>query len=378
MIPNRRSLIRTACVWLAAAAFSPWGVQAQSPAASGAAGSSAGSAAGTAAGATSAGSAGAGSAAAGSGAVGAGPAGSSTGSWPTRPVRIIAPFAAGGTADVYARLLAMHLQTALAQPVVVDNRPGGNFGIGTEAAARSAPDGYTFVMITSSHSLIEAFGANRQKYQLMRDLVPVGTLTSAQSVLVVHPSVPAQTLGEFVTLLRAKPDQLSYASTGTGGMLHVAGELFKSMTKTRMVHVPYKVGSTARVDLLEGRVQAMFDTIGGAAPFVRSGKLRALGVTGSHRSPALPDVPPIADAGVPGYDVQVVIGIMAPAGTPPAIIDRVNREMAAMVALPEVRETFTKTDGDPLVMSPADYGKLLNAEIAKWTSVIDTAQIKME
>jgi tripartite-type tricarboxylate transporter receptor subunit TctC len=362
MIPNRRSLIRTACVWLAAAAVSPWAVQAQSPAGSGSAGTSAGAVA----------------TGAGSGPAGAGPAGASTGAWPTRPVRIIAPFAAGGTADVYARLLAQHLQAALAQPVVVDNRPGGNFGIGTEAAARSAPDGYTFVMITSSHSLIEAFGANRHKYQLMRDLVPVGTLTSAQSVLVVHPSVPAQTLGEFIALLRARPDQLSYASTGTGGMLHVAGELFKSMTRTRMVHVPYKVGSTARVDLLEGRVQAMFDTLGGATPFVRSGKLRPLGVTGQHRSPALPDVPTIADAGVPGYDVQVVIGIMAPAGTPPAIIDRVNREMAAMVALPDVRETFTKTDGDPLVMSPADYGKLLHAEIAKWTSVIETAQIKME
>lgn len=347
MIPNRRSLIRAACVALFAATAAPLaGAVAQT--ASGAAG---------AAGASTA------------------PAAST---WPTRAVKIIAPFAAGGTADVYARLLAQHLQTALGQPVVVDNRPGGNFGIGTEAAARSAPDGYTFVMITSSHSLIEAFGANRQKYQLMRDLTPVGTLTSAQSVLVVHPSVPAQTVGEFITLLRARPDQFSYASTGTGGMLHVAGELFKSLTGTRMMHVPYKVGSTARVDLLEGRVQAMFDTMGGAVPFVRTGKLRALGVTGRNRSPALPDVPAIADAGVPGYDVQVVIGIMAPAGTPPAIIDRVNREMAAMVALPEVRETFIKTDGDPMVTTPAEYGKLLTAEVAKWAAVIDTAQIRME
>lgn len=298
--------------------------------------------------------------------------------WPARPLRIIAPFAAGGTADIYARLIGQHLQSALGQPVVVENRPGGNFAIGTEAAVRSPADGYTLLMVTSSHSLLEAFGANRQKYNLMRDLVPVATFSTAQSVLVVHPSVPATSVQEFITLLKAKPDQISYGSTGAGSMLHVAGELFKARTGTQMLHVPYKVGSNARIDLLEGRVQAMFDTVGGAAPFVRNGRLRALGLTGTKRSAALPDVPTIAEAGVPGYDAEVVIGLMAPVGTPQSIVDRINLEVGKMMALPDVRETLAKTDGDPLTVSPQEYGKIIDAEIAKWTEVIKNANIKLD
>jgi tripartite-type tricarboxylate transporter receptor subunit TctC len=298
--------------------------------------------------------------------------------WPSKPMRIIAPFAAGGVTDIYARLIGQHLQNALGQPVVVDNRPGGNFSIGTEAAVRSPADGYTLLMVTSSHSLLEAFGANRQKYNLMRDLVPVATFSTAQSVLVVHPSVQAKTVLEFIALLKSKPDQISYGSTGAGSMLHVAGELFKAKTGTEMLHVPYKVGSNARIDLLEGRVQAMFDTVGGAAPFVRTGKLRALGLTGSKRSVALPDVPTIAEAGVPGYDAEVVIGLMAPTGTPQAIIDRINLEVANMMTLPDVRETLAKTDGDALISSPQEYGKIIDAEIVKWTAVIKAANIKLD
>ncbi len=298
--------------------------------------------------------------------------------WPSRPMRIIAPFAAGGTTDIYARLIGQHLQNALGQPVVVDNRPGGNFAIGTEAAVRSPADGYTLLMVTSSHSLLEAFGVNRQKYNLMRDLVPVATFSTAQSVLVVHPSVPARTVPEFITLLKSKPDRISYGSTGAGSMLHVAGELFKAKTGTEMLHVPYKVGSNARIDLLEGRVQAMFDTVGGAAPFVRNGKLRALGLTGGKRSAALPDVPTIAEAGVPGYDAEVVIGLMAPTGTPQAIVDRINLEVGKMISLPDVRETLAKTDGDALITSPQEYGKIIDAEIVKWTEVIKNANIKLD
>ena len=298
--------------------------------------------------------------------------------WPSKPMRIIAPFAAGGTTDIYARLIGQHLQNALGQPVVVDNRPGGNFSIGTEAAARSPADGYTLLMVTSSHSLLEAFGVNRQKYNLMRDLVPVATFSTAQSVLVVHPSVQAKTVPEFIALLKSKPDQISYASTGAGSMLHVAGELFKAKTGTEMLHVPYKVGSNARIDLIEGRVQAMFDTVGGAAPFVRTGKLRALGLTGNKRSAALPDVPTIAESGVPGYDAEVVIGLMAPTSTPQAIIDRINLEVGKMVNLPDVRETLAKTDGDALITSPQEYGKIIDAEIVKWTAVIKTANIKLD
>lgn len=298
--------------------------------------------------------------------------------WPSRPIRVIVPFGAGGATDIYARLLGQHLQTALGQPIVVENRPGGNFAIGTEAAAKSPPDGYTLVMITSSHAVIEALGVNRQKYQLMRDLVPVAALSNAESVLVVHPSVPANNVKEFVALVKANPQQLNYGSSGNGSILHLQAKLFESMTGTSMMHVPYKTGGAARVDLLEGRVQAMFDTIPGAAPFIRNGKLRALGTTGPIRSPALPDVPTLSEAGVPGYDVQVIIGLMVPAGTPRPIVDRLNLEINAIMKRPDVREAWAKVDSQIVIMSPEEFGRVLNAEIAKWTQIVKVSNITVE
>ena len=298
--------------------------------------------------------------------------------WPSRPIRIIVPFGAGGATDIYARLLGQHLQTALGQPVIVDNRPGGNFAIGTEAAAKSPPDGYTLVMVTSSHALIEGLGVNRQKYQLMRDLMPVATLSSAEGVLVVHPSVPAHNVREFVALVKAKPQQLNYGSSGNGSMLHLEAKLFESMTGTSMVHVPYKTGGAARIDLLEGRVQALFDTIPGAAPFIRNGKLRALGTTGLHRSTSLPEVPTLSEAGVPGYEVQVIIGLMAPTGTPRPTVDRLNLEINTIMKRSDVREAWTKVDSQTLVMSPEEFGKALNAEIVKWTQLVKASNITME
>ena len=298
--------------------------------------------------------------------------------WPSRPIRIIVPFGAGGATDIYARLLGQHLQTALGQPVIVDNRPGGNFAIGTEAAAKSPPDGYTLVMVTSSHALIEGLGVNRLKYQLMRDLVPVATLSSAEGVLVVHPSVPANTVRELVALVKAKPQQLNYGSSGNGSMLHLQAKLLESMTGTSMVHVPYKTGGAARIDLLEGRVQAMFDTIPGAAPFIRSGKLRALGTTGPHRSTSLPEVPTVSEAGVPGYEVQVIIGLMAPTGTPRPVVDRLNLEINTIMKRADVREAWTKVDSQTLVMSPEEFGKALNAEIVKWTQIVKASNITMD
>jgi tripartite-type tricarboxylate transporter receptor subunit TctC len=298
--------------------------------------------------------------------------------WPSRPIRLIVPFGAGGATDIYARLLGQHLQTALGQPIVVENKPGGNFAIGTEAAAKSPPDGHTLVMITSSHAVIEALGVNRQKYQLMRDLVPVATLSSAEGVLVVHPSVPANNVKGLVALAKAKPQQLNYGSSGNGSILHLEAKLFESMTGTSMVHVPYKTGGAARVDLLEGRVQAMFDTVPGAAPFIRNGKLRALGTTGPHRSPSLPDVPTLSEAGVPGYDVQVIIGLMAPAGTPRPVVDRLNLEINAIMKRPDVREAWAKVDSQILVMSPEEFAGALNAEIAKWTQIVKASNITIE
>jgi len=297
--------------------------------------------------------------------------------WPARPIHLIVPFGAGGATDVYARLIGQHLQAALGQPLVVENMPGGVFAIGTVAAAKAAPDGYTLVMVTSSHTLVEAMGVNLKKYQLMRDLVPVATLSSAESVLVVHPSLKANSVKELVVLAKSKPDQIYYGSSGIGSMLHLQAKLLESKTGIQMTHVPYKTGGGARLDLLEGRVQAMFDTITGAAPFIRSGKLRALGTTGAVRSPSLPDVPTLAEAGVPGYEVQVVIGLMAPAGTPQPIVERLNHEINTIMKRPDVREAWAKVDSQILVMSPQEYGKTLNAEIAKWTQIVKTSGITL-
>ncbi|WP_198968681.1 Bug family tripartite tricarboxylate transporter substrate binding protein [Xylophilus sp. ASV27] len=299
-------------------------------------------------------------------------------SWPSRPIRLIVPFGAGGATDIYARLVAQHLQTSLGQPIIVENKPGGNFAIGTEAAAKAPPDGYTLVMVTSSHAVIESLGVNRQKYMLMRDLVPVAALSTAEGVLVVHPSVPAHNVKEFIVLAKAKPQQINYGSSGSGSMLHLEAKLFESMTETSMVHVPYKTGGAARIDLLEGRVEAMFDTITGAAPFIRNGKLRALGTTGPHRAPALPDVPTLAEAGVPGYDVQVIIGLMAPAATPRPIVNRLNAEINTIMKREDVRDAWAKVDSQILVMSPQDFGKALNAEIAKWTQIVKASNITMD
>ena len=299
-------------------------------------------------------------------------------SWPVRPLRIITPFAAGGATDIYARGLAQQLQVALGQPVLVDNRPGGNFAIGTEAAAKAEPDGYTIFTVTSSHAVLEAIGVNRDKYQLMRDFVPVATLNQTTCVLMVHPQVPAKSVGELIALSKAKPNSLNYASTGNGGMLHLAGELFKSLSGADLTHVPYKIGSNARVDLISGRVQVMFDTLTDAAANVRAGKLRALATCGAKRSPIFPDLPTIAEAGVAGYELPVLIGIMAPKGTPRAALERLNQEISRIVVLPELRDTWSKMGAESLIMSADELGRALNGEITKWDKLIKSAKIVVD
>ncbi len=236
-------------------------------------------------------------------------------SYPSRQVRIIVPFAAGGPADIYARVLGQHLQQALGQPFVVEDRPGGGSIVGTDVAAKADPDGYTLLMMSNTHTVNESLRPHKP-FQLMRDFVPVAPVNYSDLVLVVNPSVPVNTLKDLIALAKAKPHVLNYASSGPGTPYHMAGELFKAMAGLDIVHVPYKGSSGARTDVLGGQVQMMFDAITTMAPHVRAGKVKALATTGKTRSPVLPEVPTMSEAGVPGYEAVIWLGIMAPKGTP--------------------------------------------------------------
>jgi tripartite-type tricarboxylate transporter receptor subunit TctC len=297
--------------------------------------------------------------------------------YPTHAVRIIVPFAAGGPADVYARQLAQYLSQSLKQPFVVEDQPGAGSIIGTANAAKAAPDGYTLLAMSNTHTTNESLVPHKP-YALMRDFVPVAPINSSDLVMVVHPSVPAKTLKELIALAKSEPGKLNYASSGTGTPYHMAGELFKSMSGTDIQHVPYRGSSGARNDVLGGQVQMMFDAITTMAPNVKAGQVRALATTGTKRSTVLPDVPTVAEAGVPGYEATIWVGIMAPKGTPQAIVDRLNAEINKAIDRPEVRKMWAEQGAVPMAMTPAEFGAYLEKDIAKWANVVKTANIKME
>ena len=246
--------------------------------------------------------------------------------YPTRIVHVIAPYGPGGPSDVFSRIVAQKLSDNLKVGFVVENRPGASTMIGTDAVAKSAPDGYTLLIISQTHATNESLVANKP-FQLMRDFAPVSPIYAGDLVMVVHKSVPVKTLKEFIALAKAKPGAMNYASSGTGSQYHLAGELFKTMSGTDIVHVPYKGSNGARNDILGGQVQMMFDTIATMGPSVEAGLVRALGTTGAERSPNLPDVPTIDEAGVPGFRASGWVGIVAPAATPKPIVERLNAEM---------------------------------------------------
>jgi tripartite-type tricarboxylate transporter receptor subunit TctC len=298
-------------------------------------------------------------------------------SYPSHPVRIIVPFAAGGPADIYARFVGQRLQEALGQPFVVEDRPGGGSVLGTDAVAKSAPDGYTLLMMSNTHTVNESLISNKP-FQLLRDFAPVAPVNYSDLVLVVHPSVPANTLKEFIALAKSKPHDLNYASSGPGTPYHMAGELFKAMAGLDIVHVPYKGSSGARTDVLGGQVQMMFDAITTMAPNVRAGKLKALGTTGKVRSPVLPEVPTVAEAGVPGYEAVIWLGIMAPTGTPKPVVERLNAEIRRIVNSPEVREAWAKQGAAPMSMSTDEFGQYLRDDIAKWAHVVKVSGAKVD
>jgi len=297
--------------------------------------------------------------------------------YPSRPVKIIVPYGAGGPADVYARFLGSKLQEALGQPFIVEDRPGGGSIVGTDAVAKSAPDGYTLLMMSNTHTVNETL-IPKKPFALMRDLAPITGVNYSDLLMVIHPSVPAGNLKEFIALARAKPKELNYASSGPGTPYHMAGELFKAMAGVDIVHVPYKGSDGARTGILGGQVQMMIDAITTMAPNVRAGKLKALGTTGKARSTVLPDVPTVAEAGVPGYEAGIWLGLMAPTGTPRPILERLNTEVVRIIATPEVKQTWTRQGAVPMTMAIDQFERFLREEIVKWADVVRVSGAKVD
>ena len=289
--------------------------------------------------------------------------------YPARPVRMIVPFAAGGPADVYARFLAQRLQEALGQPFVVDDRPGGGSVIGTDAVAKSPADGSTLLVMSNTHTVNESLMPNKP-FVLMRDFVGVAPINSSDLVLVVHPSVKANTIAELIAQAKAEPGRMSYASSGPGTPYHMAGELFKSMAGVDILHVPYKGSAGARTDVLGGQVQMMFDAVTVMNQHAREGKVKALGTSGTTRSSVLPGVPTIAEAGVPGYETTIWLGVMAPKGTPAAVVAKLNAEIGRIVSRQDVRDDWAKQGAVPMTMTPAEFTRYLEQDIVKWERVV--------
>jgi tripartite-type tricarboxylate transporter receptor subunit TctC len=294
--------------------------------------------------------------------------------YPSRPVKIIVPFGVGGPTDVYTRAIAEELRKSLHQPFVMENRPGAGTTIGTDVVAKSQPDGYTLLMVSGTQTVNETLYAHKP-YQLMRDLVPIAPLIDTDLVLVVHPSVPARTLGELLALARAKPGMLNYGSSGPGSNYHMAGELLKNLTGVDIVHVPYKGSTGARNDILSGQIQILFDSVPTMAPQIKAGMVRALGTSGKSRSPILPDVPTMAEAGVPGFNATLWVGFMAPAGTPKAIIDKLHDEITKILRRPDIKQAWEKTAANPIVMTQPEFKSFMEVQVAKWAEVIKTNRI---
>ena len=298
-------------------------------------------------------------------------------SWPAKPVRIIVPFATGGPADVYARFLAQRLPDELGQSFVVDNRPGAGSVIGTDAVAKAAPDGYTLLLMSNTHTVNESLIPNKP-FALMRDFVAVAPINYSDLVLVANPAMPATSVKDLLAQAKAKPGKFNYASSGNGTPYHMAGELFKAMAGVSLVHIPYRGSSGARTDVIGGQVDVMFDAITTMTEQVRGGKVKALATTGKQRSEVMPDVPTMNEAGVSGYEASIWLGVMAPRGTPKDVVDKLNAAISKIVGQAEVKQAWSKQGAVPLVMTPDAFDKYARDDIAKWERVIRTANIKVD
>ena len=298
--------------------------------------------------------------------------------YPSRPIRMLVAFAPGGGTDIIGRIVAQGIGAALKQQVVVENRPGAGGNIGTELAARAAPDGYTLITSgTGAHAINPSLYA-RIPYDAIKDFTPVSLVASTPYLMVVHPSVPAKTVREFIALAKAKPGSINMASSGNGGMPHLAGELFQLMAEVRLTHVPYKGTGAVFPDLIGGHVQVLFGDIVATSPHVKSGKLRALGITSPERSPNLPEIPTIAESGVPGYDAVGWFGVFAPAGTPSDIVARLNEAIREHVQKPEVKARLSSLGADVVASTPEAFAAKQRADLERWAKVIKAANVKVE
>jgi tripartite-type tricarboxylate transporter receptor subunit TctC len=297
--------------------------------------------------------------------------------YPAKAIRIVVPLAAGGPGDVLARAVGQKLAESVGQPVVVDNRPGANTNIGNEAVAKSAPDGYTLLMSASTLTINPSLYANLA-YDPVKSFAPVTLVATTPLVLVVHPSLPVKSVKELIALAKAKPGQLLYGSAGSGSTLHLAGEMFNSMAGVKIVHVPYKGVTNAFSDLLGGQIPIMYPGAPIALPQVQAGKLRALATTGDKRSAAAPELPTIAEAGLAGYEVSVWYGVLAPAGTPPAIINRLHAELVKIVQSPDITARWAALGAEPLVNTPEQFTEFLKKDLVKWTKVVRESGAKVD
>ena len=297
-------------------------------------------------------------------------------SYPNKPIRFLVGFVAGGTNDIVARALAQKLTETLGQSVVVENRGGANTAIATEAAARAAPDGYTILLNAPGHATNPAL--MKLAFDPVNDFAFISLVAEAQNIVVMHPSFPPRSVQELIALSKKRPGQINFASSGTGTTVHLSAELFQHMTGTRWVHIPYKGGGPAVIELMAGQTQIMFANMPTAIQYVRDGRLRALAVTGARRAPAAPTLPTVAESGVPGYEVTAWYGVSAPAKTPRAIVDRLHAEIVRAVNSPDLRERLTTQGADPIHLTPEQYTVFIQNEIAKWAKVIQAAGIKGE
>ena len=298
--------------------------------------------------------------------------------YPAKALRLIVPFTPAGSVDIASRAIAIELTKTLGQTVTVENRPGAGGNLGGEAAARSAPDGYTLFMSTSGIQAINPALYSKMNFDPNKDLIPVAPLVSLSNVLVLHPSVKANSVKDVIALAKAEPGKLAYASSGAGTSIHMSAAMFTQLTQTDMIHIPYKGSGPALVDLLAGQVQMMFDNIPSSLPHIKSGKLHAIATTGAKRDPALPDLPTIAEAGVPGYESGVWFGLMVPAGTPRDIVARLNAEAVKGAKSPEFVKRMTDLGYNIIPGSPEQMGSMIKDEIARWTPIVRASGAKAD